>query len=176
METTVGYIYSLHQYLNCEILHGGTLLKAWPNAFRMRRTSAEILQYRPWNQVKTKKRSLPHFRNLFGQNLWICSDRLFLVWSTSAKISIGGRQILNGGTRPPYNLSTGLHPKDIELKEIFQESAMCISRALWIHSVPTNCRIKSNVEDSLEVKTLTSFQYCDAAHGMKQHDSSSQRP
>ena len=105
----------------------------------------------------------------------ICSDRLFLIWSTSAQISIGGRQILNGGTRVPYNLSTGLHPKDIELKQIFQESAMYISRALWIHSVPTKC-IKSNVEDSLEVKTLTSFQYCDAAHGMKQHDSFSQRP
>ena len=69
-----------------------------------------------------------------------------------------------------------LHPKDIELKQIFQESAMYISRALWIHSVPTNCGIKSNVEDSLEVKTLTSFLYCDAAHGMKQHDSFSQRP
>ena len=108
--------------------------------------------------------------------MWICSDRLFLVWSTSAQISIGGRQILNWGTCPPYNLSTGLHPKDIELKQIFQESAMYISRALWIHSVPTNCRIKSNVEDSLEVKTLTSFQYCDAAHGMKQQDSFSQRP
>ena len=69
-----------------------------------------------------------------------------------------------------------LHPKDIELKQIFQESAMCISRALWIHSVPTKCGIKSNVEDSLEVKTLTSFLYCDAAHGMKQHDSFSQQP
>ena len=69
-----------------------------------------------------------------------------------------------------------LHPKDIELKQIFQESAMYISRALWIHSVPTKCGIKSNVEDSLEVKTLTSFLYCDAAHGMKQHDSFSQRP
>ena len=53
---------------------------------------------------------------------------------------------------------------------------MYISRALWIHSVPTKCSIKSNVEDSLEVKTLTSFLYCDAAHGMKQHDSFSQRP
>ena len=69
-----------------------------------------------------------------------------------------------------------LHPKDIELKQILQESAMYISRALWIHSVPTNCGIKSNVEDSLEVKTLTSLLFCDAAHGMKQHDSFSQRP
>ena len=43
-----------------------------------------------------------------------------------------------------------LHPKDIELKRIFQESATYISRALWIHTVPTNCGIKSNVEDSLE--------------------------
>ena len=51
-----------------------------------------------------------------------------------------------------------------------------LSRALWIYSVPTNCGIKSNVEDSSEVKTLTSFLYCDAALGMKQHDSFSQRP
>ena len=69
-----------------------------------------------------------------------------------------------------------LHPKDIKLKQIFEESAMYISRASRIHSVPTNCRIKSNVEDSIEVKTLTSFLDCDAAHSMKQHDSFSQRP
>ena len=143
--------------------------------------NAKELQQKFCNTVpEIKRRPKKGLRRILGtSSARICGFVLtgsFWSGQPALKSRLGDAKSSIGVRVPPYNLSTGLHPKDIELKQIFQESAMYISRALWIHSVPTNCRIKSNVEDSLEVKTLTSFQYCDAAHGMKQHDSFSQRP
>ena len=34
-------MYSYNQYLNCKILHGGTLLQPWPNAFGIRKYFSE---------------------------------------------------------------------------------------------------------------------------------------
>ena len=58
------------QYLNCKILHGGTLLQPWPNAFGMRKYSYfsedYVIPCRNW--MKTKKKSSPKIEEFFCRN------------------------------------------------------------------------------------------------------------
>ena len=123
------------QYLNCKILHGGTLLKPWPSF------SGDYVIPSPQlneNQKKGLRRKLKCFfleikwrpqKQVFA-SVWdyIRPEFLefirvgwpFFVWLSSVQISLGGRLNLNRGTpnldggtltldegtRPPYNLST----------------------------------------------------------------------
>ena len=70
----------------------------------------------PLNRVKTKKKSFPQYGNTFGRHRW---DLLVLPGTVSSdypalKSRWGTLYLdvvtltLDGGRRPPYNLSTGL--------------------------------------------------------------------
>ena len=58
---------NLHnQYLNCKILHGGTLLHPWPNAFNMRKyLSEDYVIPSPKLNEHQKKRSSPEIEVFF---------------------------------------------------------------------------------------------------------------
>ena len=75
-----------------------------------KRSSPQIEAIFPRNQVKNKKekRSSPQFATTFGRKFVgsFSPGWLFFLWSSSAQLSMGGRLNLDGGTRPPYNLST----------------------------------------------------------------------
>ena len=60
---------------------------------------------------KTRKRSSTQFATIFGRKFVgsFSPGWLFFLWSSSAQLSMGERLNLDGGTRPPYNLSTGLY-------------------------------------------------------------------
>ena len=62
----------------------------------------------PLNQVKTKKRSSPQFATIFGRKFVgsFSPGWLFCLCFSSAQPLEGERLNLDGGTRPPYNLST----------------------------------------------------------------------
>ena len=103
------------QYLNCKMLHGGTLLQPWPNPFGMQkhfsgiyvipslkssedqkkkeRSCRKIKSFCPRNQAKTKKKVFTAIWNYilpeFGE--FTRADRPLFVWLSSAQISMGGR-------------------------------------------------------------------------------------
>ena len=57
------------QYLNCKILHGGTILQPWRNAFGMRKYFSEdyVIPSPKLNEHR-KKRSSPEIEVVFRQN------------------------------------------------------------------------------------------------------------
>ena len=101
-------------------LLGGPLLFGPPNAYFLggpdppgnrRACSPEIEVIFPRNPVKTKKKALPQFANIFGRKFVgsFSPGWLFFLWSSSAQLAMRGGLNLDGGTRPPaspYNLST----------------------------------------------------------------------
>ena len=119
-----------NQYLNCKILHGGTLLQPWPNAFGKRKYFSEgYVVFAPkLGEDQKKERSSPQIWSVFHSKSifptisnynrpefvgFIHAGWLFFVWSSSAQISMGvhlnpdgGTLTQDGGTRLPYNLST----------------------------------------------------------------------
>ena len=113
------------QYLNCKILHGGTLLQPWPtlqkvsgndvfpspklNEDQKKSSSPQIGVSFPRNQVNRKKKSSPQFATIFGRKFVgsFSLGWLFFLWSSGAQLSMGGRSLLMGGRVPPpspYNL------------------------------------------------------------------------
>ena len=128
----VGIGYS--QYLNCNILHGGTLLLPWPNAFGMRKYFSRnyVIPFPKLNEDQKKAfvenwriRWRPKKKKVFTaiwDYIWpefvgfIRAGWLFFVWSSSAQISMGKTRNLDGGTltldrgtslpASPYNLRT----------------------------------------------------------------------
>ena len=64
---------------------------------------------------KTKKRSSPQFATIFRRKFVesFSPGWLSFLWSSSAQLLMGGRLNLDGGTRPPYNLSTGYSPPPV---------------------------------------------------------------
>ena len=60
------------------------------------------------NQVKTKKKVFPAIWDYILPEFvgFIRAGWPLIVSSSSAQVSIGGRLNIDGGTRPPYNLST----------------------------------------------------------------------
>ena len=68
-----------------------------------------------WRPKRKKERSSPQFVTIFGKIfVWSFSPGwLFFLWFSSAQLSVrgrlnfdGGTLTLDGGKRPPYNLST----------------------------------------------------------------------
>ena len=111
--------WSYNQYLNCKILHGGTLLQPRLN-FRenyvipsqqlnddqKKRSSPKIEVFFPQNQVNTKKKKKKRkkvFTTIWDYLLpefvgFIRAGWLLIVPSSSAKISMGGPLNPDGGT------------------------------------------------------------------------------
>ena len=56
-----------NQYLNCKILHGGTLLQPWPNALGMRKYFSEdyVILSPKLNEHQKKIRSSPEICGVF---------------------------------------------------------------------------------------------------------------
>ena len=109
------------RYLNCKILHGGTLLQPWPNAFGMRKyfngnyvilspnlnenqkkVSGKWKCFFPEIRWRPKKRSSPQFGTIFSRNL---KDLFVLASSFSsdhpALKSRWGTLNLDAGHVPP---------------------------------------------------------------------------
>ena len=124
------------QYLNCEILHGGTLTQPWPNAFGMRvkfsgncaprSNFVPVFDWRPKKKVfieivgfMSSKSSEKKFftaiwyyiRQEFG---FIRTGSHFFVWSSRRLLSMEralksrqeGRCTISMGDATSYNLST----------------------------------------------------------------------
>ena len=128
--------HSLRQYLNCKILHGGTLLQPWPNF-----SGNYVIPSPQLNEDQNKKKVFTAIWDYIRPEFvgFIRAGWLLIVSSSSAQISMGGRlnldggtlnldegtqtlnggtlnldggtRTLDGGTRLPYNLSTGLRAR-----------------------------------------------------------------
>ena len=120
------------QYLNCKILHVGTLLQPWPNAFEMQKyfsgnyvfpspkSSVDQKKERPLPKIKeflspksSKEQNKGLHRNL-GLNsagicgIYSCRQALLRLINQRSNLNLDkGTLTLDGGKRPPYNLSTG---------------------------------------------------------------------
>ena len=115
--------YRFDQYLNCKILHGGTLLQPLPNAFGMQKyfggyyffpypksskdqkkkdLHQKFNSFRPRNQVKTKtKKGLQrhlglHLAGICG--IYLCCQALFRLFNQHSNFD-GGTLPLTEGTR-----------------------------------------------------------------------------
>ena len=111
------------QYLNCKILHCGTLLQLRPN-FSQNYVipSPQLKCFFPGTRWRPKKKVFTAIWDYIRPEFvgFIRAGWLLIVSSSSAQISMGGRLNLHGGTlnldggtltfdggtRPPYNLST----------------------------------------------------------------------
>ena len=70
------FFVAFSQYLNCKILHGGTLLQPWPNAFGMPKyVNEDYVIPSPKLNEHQKKRSSPEIEVVFCQ-------LVFFVWRT----------------------------------------------------------------------------------------------